>query len=162
MARFAPKHVAWYQRNRQPHSIYEKDRHFNDLYEEAQIKTQMDATDNPLRRMRHYQLNQIIKNIDPSKGEFCELGCWRGLSAYQIASYLKAKEFNSIFHIFDSFQGLSKIQKVDQPDWNQNDDEVRKIFSCSEETVQNNLKEFHFIRYYNGWIPDRYHEVKDK
>ena len=30
------------------------------------------------------------------------------------------------------------------------------------ETVQTNLKQFGFIRYYKGWIPDRLDEVKER
>jgi len=92
-------------KNGAPQVYYEVDREFQDLYEKAQGKCQMAATDNELRRQRHYALNQLIGNVPIEKGDVCELGCWRGLSAYQLASHLYTEGSNSTFHIFDSFEG---------------------------------------------------------
>lgn len=120
---------------------------FNNLYQEAQIKTQMEATDNELRRQRHYVLNYLLRNTDLQNGDVCEVGCWRGLSAYQIASYLKAQDVDAVFHIFDSYEGLSDMESVDRYEKEKrNVDSIRKQFACSLETVQGNLKEFSFIK----------------
>ena len=70
-------------------TFFQIDPLFNGLYKEAQIKTQMEATDNELRRQRHYVLNYLLLNTDLKSGDVCEVGCWRGLSAYQIATLLK-------------------------------------------------------------------------
>lgn len=142
-------------------TFFQIDPSFNDLYNEAQKKTQMELSDNLLRRQRHYVLNYLLRNVDLTSGDVCEAGCWRGLSAYQIASYLKSQKCDTIFHIFDSFEGLSEIESVDIYEYDKRDVEsIRKQFACSLENVQNNLKEFNFIKFYKGWIPERFPEVK--
>ena len=92
---------------------YSEDRIFQDLYDRAQERTQMAATDNPLRRQRHYTLNYLLWNAPLAAGDVCELGCWRGLSAYQIAQHLTEQRRNILFHIFDSFEGLSEYGPED-------------------------------------------------
>jgi len=143
---------------------YEVDRDFHNLYELAQEKCQMKETDNVLRRQRHYTLNYLLKNAPFSDGDVCELGCWRGLSAYQIATRLRNLKATSVFHIFDSFEGLSVFEVEDIPK-NGGEDKLearRKQFACSQDMVEQNLKEFSFIKYYKGWIPTRFSEVKDR
>ncbi len=142
---------------------YEIDRDFHDLYELAQEKCQMTATDNALRRQRHYTLNHLLKNTPVGSGDICELGCWRGLSAYQIATRHRSAGSKATFHIFDSFEGLSAFEKEDIPVGGEKRlEERRKQFACDLETVRENLKEFSFIQYYKGWIPQRFLDVKDK
>jgi predicted O-methyltransferase YrrM len=144
-------------------TFFQIDPLFNVLYEEAQRKTQMGSTDNELRRQRHYVLHHLLRNTDLRIGDVCELGCWRGLSAYQMATYLREQDANVALHIFDSFEGLSDIEPEDTYQKEKRDkDSIRKQFACSLGTVQNNLSEFTFIKYYKGWIPERFHEVKDE
>ena len=143
-------------------TFFQIDPSFNGLYKEAQKKTQMESSDNLLRRQRHYVLNYLLRNVDLNSGDVCEAGCWRGLSAYQIASHLKSQDMDIVFHIFDSFEGLSEIEPVDIYEYDKRDVEsIRKQFSCSLENVQNNLKEFNFIKFYKGWIPKRFPEIKN-
>lgn len=140
--------------------FFECDKEFHELYDHAQLKTQMTSTDNPLRRQRHYTLNELLLQSTMG-GDVCEIGCWRGLSAYQIAHHIKNKGIP--FMIFDSFEGLSEIRQSDkQFNRIQNDNSVRDQFRCSLETVQKNLKEFNFVRYYKGWVPERFNEVKNR
>ena len=144
-------------------TFFQIDPLFNALYEKAQRKTQMGSTDNEFRRQRHYVLNYLLRNTDLRKGDVCEMGCWRGLSAYQIAFYLKAQDVDVILHIFDSFEGLSHMESADRYEEDKrNVDSIRKQFACSLNIVQNNLREFSFIKYYKGWIPETFHEVKDE
>lgn len=144
-------------------TFFQIDPQFNALYEAAQRKTQTEATDNELRRQRHYVLNYLQRNTDLRTGDLCELGCWRGLSAYQMATYLRKREEKVFLHIFDSFEGLSDIRPEDAYQQEKRDkDSIRKQFACSLETVQNNLREFSFIKYHKGWIPEKFHEVKDE
>ena len=144
-------------------TYYQVDPHFNDLYELAQQKTQMADTDNALRRRRHYVLNYLLDNIDFSEGDVCEAGCWRGLSAYQIASYIKKNDIKTRFHIFDSFEGLSPFQKEDiYSGEKRSQEKIQKQFACSIEEVKANLNEFNFIDYYKGWVPDQFYHVADR
>jgi len=153
----------WPTGSKIPTVFYEIDQDFHRLYDLAQVNTQMTRSDNAFRRMRHYMLNCVLKTIDFKEGDVCEAGCFRGLSAFQIAHYLKHRKEKVIFHIFDSFEGLSGLQEADMArDRNQNIVELRKQFACPMETVIENLKEFEFIKYYKGWIPDRFNEVADR
>jgi len=146
-----------------PRTYFEVDPMFNPLYELAQEKTQMTPSDHLLRRQRQYTLCYLLLNITIHEGDVCELGCWRGLSTYQLASHLASKGFHNDFCLFDSFEGLSEIDEIDRrEDLDFAYDEKRKLFECSEEIVRENLKEFSFIRYFKGWIPDRFEEVRDK
>jgi O-methyltransferase len=146
-----------------PSTYFEVDQIFNPLYELAREKTQMAATDNLLRRQRHYTLCNLLRNMAIHDGDVCELGCWRGLSAYQLASQLASRDFKNYFCIFDSFEGLSEVDDIDRrKDSNIDYNEKRNLFACSDEIVRKNLKEFSFIRYFKGWIPDRFEEVKDR
>lgn len=148
-------------RKNEINTVFQIDPLFNDLYENAQRETQMKHTDNALRRQRHYTLNYLLRNADLGSGDVCEVGCWRGLSAYQVASYLQSSDKNILFHIFDSFEGLSEIMEIDRYKHDNRDVEsVRKQFACALNIVKDNLKEFKFIRYYKGWIPGRFNEVE--
>lgn len=143
---------------------YDLDTEFHNLYDLAQKKCQMAGTDNTLRRQRHYTLCYLLRNAPLATGDVCELGCWRGLSAYQIANHLGLSGGKTVFHIFDSFEGLSPFEKEDAPCFNAGDarlQERRKQFACSLETVQENLQEFLFIQYYQGWIPTRFPDVQN-
>ena len=151
------------KRNNIVNTFSEIDPAFNGLYSEAQEVTQMTATDNALRRQRHYTLNYLLKNAELKNGDVCEVGCWRGLSAYQIASHIASTSEKIDFHLFDSFEGLSTIEPEDRYEHeNRTDEELRKQFACSLEIVQDNLKKFDFIKYYKGWVPQRFNEVADR
>lgn len=145
-----------------PIKFFEIDKDFIDLYNLAQQKTQMSSTDNLSRRERHYTLNQLVKKISFLEGDIVECGCWRGLSSYQIAFRLKYSTSQKTFYIFDSFEGLSKFEDKDIPLGDLKDEEKRrKEFACAEDIVKDNLKEFDFIEYKKGWIPERFHEVEE-
>ncbi len=144
-------------------TYFEIDEKFHDLYEFAQNKTQMRDTDHPIRRQRHYTLNYLLWNTNLNDGEVCELGCRRGLSAYQIATHIKTLNRKIIFHIFDSFEGLSELLPVDVPhDRRQNNETLRKEYACPLEIVSQNLCEFNFIQYHKGWIPTKFPDVQNK
>jgi len=150
----------WPVRSRTPQTSFENDSWFHSLYERAQVKTQMESTDNALRRQRHYTLNQLLKRIDGLDGDVAEIGCWRGLSAYQTASRIVDMGASRRFHIFDSFQGLSEYEAIDMPH-NGNIDvaSTRVQFACSQDQVQQNLSDFDFIVYHPGWVPEKFSEV---
>ena len=142
--------------------FFEEDEDFHNNYDIAQQNTQMTESDNPLRRQRHYTLMQLFKNSLLLDGDVVECGAFHGLSAYQISRIIKEKNINKVFHIFDSFEGLSKIEKEDESNQNTiSKRELQQQFAYGENLVRNNLKQFHFIRYYKGWIPEKFHMVEN-
>lgn len=150
--------------NGRPSVLFEVDGEFNKLYLAALEKTQMLATDNPLKRQRNYTLIQLLKQALPiiNAGNVAECGCWRGGSAYQIAYHLKNNHFQNKFYIFDSFEGLSDFQEEDLENNHIPDTQKRKKeFSCPLDVVKENLKEFGFIEYKKGWIPGCFSEASD-
>lgn len=145
-----------------PQTLYEMDETFHVSYERAQEKTQMQFSDNALRRQRHYNLSGLLKQTLHARGDFCEIGCWRGLSAYETATFIQKNNLATPFHLFDSFEGLSDFTEADrQPGRRLDEPVVRQQFKCSLEEVERNLADFGFISYYKGWVPTRFKEVKD-
>lgn len=140
---------------------FEVEEWFHSLYEQAQSKTQMEGSDNHLRRQRHYTLNYLLCNaLTQAAGDVCEVGCWRGLSTYQLAQRIKDSGKQVGFHVFDSFQGLSEFQDEDMCQEQKFDsDQIRSAFACPLPMVQGNLSEFDFIKFYPGWVPERFPEV---
>lgn len=145
-----------------PYTYDEIDKEFNAIYEHAMQMTQMTSDDFILRRRRHHTLMQALKHVLPdiNKADIAECGCFRGLSAYQIAYYAKKNNFNKKFLIFDSFEGLSEFKSEDLKGaaWEKKEG-VRKELSCPQNIVEDNLKEFNFVEYKKGWIPSRFSEV---
>ncbi|MFC2025026.1 TylF/MycF/NovP-related O-methyltransferase [Chloroflexota bacterium] len=155
--------IYWPGQSLTAQTFFEIDEGFHNLYDTAQVKTQMTKTDNPLRRQRHYTLNQLLWCADIENGDVSDIGCWRGLSTYQIANYIKQKHLHTLLYVFDSFEGLSNIGSIDTTTGRIQDEErLREQFACPQEIVERNLSGFDFIKYYKGWIPDRFHEVKGK
>ena len=151
----------WPKNRRFATVVYEESQEFHEKYYQAQLKTDMLATDNALRRMRHYTLIQLFDQSSDLDGDVVECGVFHGLAATQIAESIKAKELIKEMHIFDSFEGLSEIQEKDQTVKSISNSELRKQFSYGLEQVKQNLGEFDFIKLYKGWIPSRFEEVEE-
>ncbi len=146
-----------------PETLFEIDRDFNDLYDLAHKKTLSETSNNPLRRQRHYVLYYLLRQVDIHQGNIAECGCWKGLTAYQIATYLRQSKFRNKFYLFDSFEGLSEFEDCDLPSGDVIDKKKRmKYFACSLEAVRENLKDFDFIDYKKGWIPERFKDVENE
>ena len=99
--------VCWPSNGPIPQTYFETDREFHEQYDLAQHKTQMVLTDNALRRNRHYFLYHLIRQAPIQSGHVVEVGCWNGLSAFQIASYLSQNRTDfdqQKFFIFDFCQ----------------------------------------------------------
>ncbi len=140
----------------------------NSLYYEGIKKSKNIQTDNFSKKLRYYSLQQIVSLILSNKevDDFVECGCWKGHSSYIISKLIYKSDKKINFHIFDSFEGLSKSTPKDENFFHRNEDEKQKIskyFSGSEDFLKNEvLKEFNFVKIYKGWIPNRFEEIQDK
>ena len=139
------------------------------LYFEALKAVKMDDDTNIHRELRFYSLQNCLKHIEKQdlQGDYAECGVWKGQSAFIIATHIKKRNHDNLFHIFDSFEG-GLSQKADE-DENLREvlsperiEEEKLAFSSSKEEVESNLSTFDFIKLYKGWIPERFNEVKDK
>ncbi len=104
---------------------------------------------------RKYTVNQFLqltKNVD---GDTVECGSYQGATSYLICAFIQQHGQSKAHHIFDSFEGLGKPEKEDGGYWKEGD------LSTSEEVCRNNLSAFGFVKYYKGWIPGRFAEVKE-
>ena len=105
------------------------------------------------RKFNIYQLVKLVKNIP---GDFVECGVYRGASASFIANAIVDNGLDSDLYLFDSFCGLSEPDKEkDGEFW------VSGDMAIPIRTVQDNLKQFPFIKIFEGWIPERFEEVED-
>jgi hypothetical protein len=140
-----------------PEVVYDVDEEYHQLYQRALAATQM--TERAMRRQRHYLIPQTLRRLVNVSGEAAEIGCFRGLSAYVACSTLQSLGRTIPFHIFDSFEGLSKQSQIDRSPLRPSSKRGGNDFVCSEEETRENLKEFSFVKFYKGWIPNRFPEV---
>ena len=104
---------------------------------------------------RKYTVNQFLQLIKNVQGDTVECGSYKGATSYLICTFIQQHEQSKQHHIFDSFEGLSKPGQEDGIYWKEGD------LTTGEEICRNNLSTFSFVKYYKGWIPDRFQEVKE-
>lgn len=143
--------------NQRPRVVYETDAQYHERHERALAATGMGSTDSAMRRLRHFGIEQAVRHAVRIPGDAVEVGCYRGLSAWQAADAFRRMGKKLTFHLCDSFEGLSEFQPVDfPPGWKIDEARLQKHFACSEEEVQANLAEFDFIVTHKGWIPAQF------
>jgi len=128
------------------------DREFLRYYESFEGKGHYRTLD------RKYMLDQLMRLTDDLEGDTVECGVWAGATSYLICKHI-TKVPNGpkkTHHIFDSFEGLSTLKATDGSFWTEGD------LAVGEAIVRRNLREFDFVQYYKGWIPDRFVDVADK
>lgn len=170
-ARFARRrhNVVWVLLDRNCLEPYFKQNRRIRLYFEGLKKAGIEWSDDFFKQCRFYSLQQMVEfalKTGP-QGDVAECGCWTGHSSYIISKILREHGFKGEFHIFDSFEGgLSDKGPKDRNErYAQSPDEIQRekmIFASTEEQVRETLAGFDFVRLYNGWIPTRFPEVKDR
>jgi O-methyltransferase len=106
------------------------------------------------RKWMVYQLLRLVAHVP---GDTVECGVYRGATSYLICCANKqSRAGTKTHHLFDSFEGLSEPTASDGVHWAKGD------LKCGIEEVRKALSEFVNIEFYPGWIPDRFHEVKDR
>ncbi|WP_147019113.1 TylF/MycF/NovP-related O-methyltransferase [Methylorubrum extorquens] len=158
---FTPAFQPWPSYDpKRPEVRYDKDAAFHCLYDEALAVVGMN--DRAMRRQRHYLIPQAIRQVRDVPGDIVEVGCYRGLSAYIACAVLEAEGISTDFHIFDSFEGLSKPGDQDYSQFLSKNKTKENPFAFPEDQVRNNLSRFKFVHYHRGWIPDRFADVSEK
>lgn len=100
---------------------------------------------------RKYTLDQLMQLVTDVDGQTVECGVWMGASSYLMCRRIAG--CGKRHHIFDSFEGLSQPGQEDGSHWTGGD------MACGEEKVRSVLKEFDFVDYHKGWIPERFVDV---
>src|SRR4051812_26651995 len=103
------------------------------------------------RRWMVYQLCRLTRDIP---GDTAECGVFRGASSYLIC--LANQGLPREHHVFDSFEGLSSPGPRDGDYWKAG------ALSWPLDAVQRELRRFPDIRYYKGWIPERFGEIAER
>jgi O-methyltransferase len=103
---------------------------------------------------RKYLLREILKLCERVPGDTAECGVYEGAGSHLIGCH--AARLGRLHHMFDSFEGLSQPEVVDGTYWK------RGAMSVPEERVRERLKDLVNIRYWRGWIPERFYEVADR
>ncbi len=131
--------------------------HFRVLSERLDGK-RLRKTRKPRRR---FVMLEFLRSL-PLTGAVAECGCKNGVSTTLIAEYLRDTGHAHLgFEIFDSFEGgLSAPIAADlDPD---RPLELEGRFSIPLERVRDHLREFPFITYHPGWIPESFAATGDR
>ncbi len=110
---------------------------------------------------RCYVLFNAAQGISPLSGDIAECGSRKGKSARFILEGLGDLSQRT-FHIFDSFEGLSKPAQQDRK---VSGDTVWKSgdLATSQDVLLNNLDRFrNTISIRKGWIPERFSDVHER
>lgn len=147
--------------------IFKKDKIIQ-LYFYGIKKSENSHNDNFPKLMRFFSMMQIVSHVLKNSRvyDFVECGCWKGHSSYLISKLIFDSKKKVSFHIFDSFEGLSKSTIEDSLYHRKSPNDKKRIsnfFRSNENFVKNHvLKSFNFVKTYKGWIPSRFYEVKNK
>lgn len=102
---------------------------------------------------RRLMISQLIRLTEAVPGETAECGVYKGCGSFLILDANKMSKQKRTHHIFDSFEGLSHPEKNDGEYWTKSD-----LF-IPIEVVKKNLSAFENVKYYKGWIPDRFNDL---
>jgi len=108
---------------------------------------------------RKFILHSLAKSVAGLEGHTAECGVFTGGSSYLICDAMSRP--GREHHVFDSFEGLSKPDAEDEPRdprafvWKEHD------LAQGVDVVRRNLERFPNVQLHQGWIPERFHEVKD-
>ena len=90
-----------------------------------------------------YQISMAVKRTEKVHGDLAEVGVFMGGSAKLICESNGGKPL----HLFDTFEGIPRVEEIDQPAFYQGQ------FAVSIEKVKNYLNEYQNIYFYKGVFP---------
>lgn len=120
---------------------------FRRVYESVEGSANLRSLD------RKYALDQLVQLSLLVPGDTAECGVFRGVSSLLICRRIRGT--GKTHHLFDSFEGLSQPRTEDGEYWTRGD------LAIDEATVRRTLREFDFVSYHKGWIPERFQDVAD-
>ena len=131
----------------------------NHLYDEAIAISQGGKFDNLNKRMRFYQLSQLVlKAIERNPAlDLVECGCWYGHSTAMISKIMRNAGCTGKLFVFDSFEGLSPFTADDISEFWTTEGEretIREHFVSSFQHVESVLAPFGTTELRKGWIPE--------
>lgn len=100
---------------------------------------------------RKFMVRELLKLTENVPGDTVECGAYRGATSHLICQSNVGS--NKCHHVFDSFEGVSEPDEFDGTHWSKN------AMAMPEQVCRETLREFEFVKYYKGWIPERFDEV---
>lgn len=110
---------------------------------------------------RRFVLYSMAASVSDLDGDTAECGVFEGATSHLICETF-ASDTSALHHVFDSFKGLSDPEEVDAPKSLEAEAWFEGDLAVSQEIVEKNLEQFDFVRYYAGWIPERFDEIADR
>lgn len=105
---------------------------------------------------RCYILISLARYASYLAGDFAECGVWKGGTALMLARVLKSQN-SKILHLFDSFQGLPKIDQKKDPWFHEGQYSAKSV-----EGVKDVLRDFcSVIDIRCGWIPETFRGLEN-
>jgi len=98
---------------------------------------------------RYYSLWHASNMFSSLPADFVQVGVYMGEQAYYMAKGCK-----TTLHLFDSFEGNSKVTENDNKYYLEN------TFVTTLEKCQETLSSFNNIQYWKGWVPDNFDKVE--
>lgn len=148
---------------------FETDETFKSIFREG-VASSRSTHDPEVVHQRLYNAVQFLRYTLDLNGEVAECGSFKGLSSYVFCNYIRLAnpDFRGAgYHIFDSFQGLSRPSEQDVVA-NQEADATGQSFlpagsfQGSLETVKTTLRDYPLIEYHPGWIPESFVGVAER
>jgi hypothetical protein len=146
-----------------PKRFYEFDADFHRRYETAMAATET-TVDRALRRLRFFALERAAFQVRDVPGNACEIGCYKGLSAYIAAAAFEQSGKKLTFHVCDSFEGLSEPTADDAAHGSEPPIKTIKAgtYACSEADVRRHLSRFDNFKFHKGWIPAPFKDLMEE
>lgn len=116
------------------------------------IKAIKKETDMLLADNEAYQLFMAVKRTDKIEGDVAEVGVYKGGSAKLICEARR----NKSVHLFDTFEGIPKVEDIDKPKF------YRGQYKVSLEEVKKYLADYNNVYFYKGIFPDNVKPQEDK
>jgi hypothetical protein len=103
---------------------------------------------------RKYTVDQLMRLVVGLEGDTAECGVYKGAMSWLMCQRIRGT--GKRHHAFDSFAGLSTPSSDDGAYWQAGD------MSMAESQARDCLREFDFVDFHTGWIPERFGEVADR
>jgi hypothetical protein len=102
---------------------------------------------------RRWMLWQLLRLVEDVPGETAECGVYTGASSYLMCLANRQSRLQRWHFLFDSFAGLSQPSALDGTHWTRGD------LACGLDEARQNLADFEKVKFYPGWIPQRFAEI---